>query len=120
MKLNDELMFLERGVVTKDELKAHYKVEAMMAIKEDNYDDAAVYLNEVKKLVAPSATPQDNSSERIIRSNDIKSVISMIKSKANYDGHQLTIDEVIDVIDTSLKDNQKIRDLVQDVFNGKY
>ncbi|TPR43172.1 hypothetical protein DY124_06235 [Apilactobacillus micheneri] len=122
MKLNDELMFLERGVVTKDELKAHYKVEAMMAIKEDDYDDAASYLNEVKKLVTnkvATQVPQANSNDKTINSDDIKAAINKINSDETRKPAPLTVDEVINAIDPNLTGNQDLRNLVANVLGNK-
>lgn len=122
MKLQYELAYLENGVITKDELKTHCKVEAVVAIKEERYDDVAICLNEIKKLTIPNVAPgkpQTSGNDKTIDKDDVKAAINKIKSKTDYDGHQLTIDEVIDEIDPNLKGNQDLRNLVANVLGNK-
>lgn len=123
MKLNDALAYLEQGVVTKDELKAHCKVEAMLSIKEDNYDDAAVYLNEIKKLNIPNISPgkpQTSGNDKVINSDDVKAAINKLVNKPDHDvSKSLTVDEVINAIDSNLTGNQDLRSLVANVLANK-
>ncbi|TPR12276.1 hypothetical protein [Apilactobacillus timberlakei] len=122
MKLNDELDFLKKNIFSVEELKGYYKVAAMLNISADNYDNASVYLSELHNINNPiegGSMPSSTTKvpDRKITADEVKTVIAKLNSSNRT--QPLTVDEVINAIDSNLTGNQDLRNLVANVLANK-